>query len=57
MGEGKRHFGFPNERPIIMYTREEFKDGCSFNYWMGVASGMVGAAFFLLALMWKLNII
>jgi hypothetical protein len=40
-----------------MYTREEFKDGCSFNYWMGVGSGMAGTVLFLLAVAWKLNII
>jgi hypothetical protein len=56
MGE-KRHFGFPNEEAVAMYTRQEFVDGCSFNFWMGVGSGLAGGMLFLLALAWKLNIL
>lgn len=55
MGEGKRHFGFPNEEPTMMYSQEDFREGCSFNYWMGAGSGVVGTIIVLAGITWVLN--
>lgn len=39
------------------YTAEEFKDGCSLNYWMGTGAGIVGTVGLGLIVMWVFNII
>ncbi len=57
MGEGKRHFGFPNEEPQMYYSEQEFKDGCTFNYWMGVGAGAVGVVGLLLLIGWVVGVL
>jgi hypothetical protein len=38
------------------YTKEEFDEACSFNWWFGVGTGMVGASgFILIILAWVFN--
>jgi hypothetical protein len=43
------------------YTADEFKDGCSFNYWFGAAMGVIGtilaSGVTVLVYMWAKNII
>lgn len=41
----------------MFYTEEDFKAGCSFNYWYGAGTATVGCVVLLLAGMWVLNII
>jgi hypothetical protein len=51
-----RNFGFSEERDMF-YTAQDFKDGCSFNYWMGVSAGIIGTLTFSAFMAWVLGII
>ena len=37
------------------YTIEEFNDGCTFNFWMGAAGGVLGTIGTFFGLAWLLN--
>lgn len=41
----------------MFYTEEDFKSGCSFNYWYGAGSGVVGTVLAQLVIMWIISVI